>query len=148
MMTYTDAEYQLHLSGDGWSRGETDHLMNLAKRFDLRFVVMQDRWNRDKFQERTVEDIKERYYNIANTLLKVLQFYYFIPARSCYIILSVLVAALMLLLILSRMMIGVYLLYRSIGFITSVINDISDASRFRIYVPEDDLLVSENQAHM
>ena len=70
-MVYTDAEYQLHLSGSGWSRSETDHLMSLAKQFDLRYVVMHDRWNRDKFAERSVEDIKERYYNIANTLLKV-----------------------------------------------------------------------------
>lgn len=68
---YTDAEYQLHLSGDGWTRAETDHMMVLAKRFDLRFAVMYDRWNRDKYQERSVEDIKERYYNIANILLKV-----------------------------------------------------------------------------
>lgn len=70
-MVYTDAEYQLHLSGDGWTRAETDHMMVLAKRFDLRFAVMYDRWNRDKYQERSVEDIKERYYNIANILLKV-----------------------------------------------------------------------------
>ena len=70
-MMYTDAEYQLHLSCDGWSRSETDHMMELAKRFDLRYVVMHDRWNTDKFSKRSVEDIKERYYNIANILLKV-----------------------------------------------------------------------------
>lgn len=72
-MTYTDAEYQQHLSGEDWTRAETDHLMELAKRFNLRFIVMHDRWNRDKFSKRSVEDIKERYYNIANTLLKVSQ---------------------------------------------------------------------------
>ncbi|KAF6019180.1 DMAP1 [Bugula neritina] len=71
VMMYTDAEYQLHLSGDGWSRSETDHLMDLAKRFDMRYIVMHDRWNTDKFAKRSVEDIKDRYYNIANTLLKV-----------------------------------------------------------------------------
>lgn len=70
-MTYTDAEYQQHLSGDNWSRSETDHLMELAKRFDMRFVVMHDRWNRDKFPKRSVEDLKERYYNISNTLVRV-----------------------------------------------------------------------------
>lgn len=45
--------------------------MDLAKRFDLRFVVMNDRWNRDKFSNRSIEDLKERYYNIANALQKV-----------------------------------------------------------------------------
>lgn len=70
-MTYTDAEYQQHLSGDNWARGETDHLMELAKRFNFRFIVMHDRWNRDRFSKRTIEDMKERYYNIASTLLKV-----------------------------------------------------------------------------
>ncbi|XP_067934765.1 DNA methyltransferase 1-associated protein 1-like [Watersipora subatra] len=71
VMEYTDNEYQLQLSCDGWSRAETDHLMELAKRFDLRYIVMHDRWNTDLFPKRSVEDIKERYYNIANTLLKI-----------------------------------------------------------------------------
>lgn len=70
-MTYTDAEYQQHLSDDNWTRSETDHMMELAKRFDMRFVVMHDRWNRDRFPKRSVEDLKERYYNISNTLIRV-----------------------------------------------------------------------------
>ena len=42
--TYTELEYQHHLATPGWTRQETDHLMDLAQRFDTRFVVMHDRY--------------------------------------------------------------------------------------------------------
>ena len=29
-------------------------------RFDLRFIIMADRWDRETFSERSVEDLKER----------------------------------------------------------------------------------------
>lgn len=45
--------------------------MDLAKRFDLRFVVMADRWNREVFSNRTVEDLKERYYKVCGALAKL-----------------------------------------------------------------------------
>jgi len=69
--TYTEVEYQHHLVSAGWTREETDHLMDLAQRFDLRFIVMQDRWDRNTFPERSVEDLKERYYTILEKLERV-----------------------------------------------------------------------------
>ncbi|KAK6179185.1 hypothetical protein SNE40_011603 [Patella caerulea] len=69
--TYTDLEYQQHLHDDNWTRLETDTLFDLCKRFDLRFIVIQDKWDREKYKERSVEDLKERYYNVCNTLKKV-----------------------------------------------------------------------------
>ena len=69
--TYTEVEYQLHLVSAGWTREETDHLMDLAQRFDLRFIVMQDRWDRNTFTERSAEDLKERYYSILEKLERV-----------------------------------------------------------------------------
>lgn len=69
--TYTEAEYQHHLVSAGWSREETDHLMDLAQRFDLRFIIMHDRWDRNCYCERSVEDLKERYYAIAEKLERV-----------------------------------------------------------------------------
>ena len=45
--------------------------MDLAQRFDLRFIVMQDRWDRNTFSERSVEDLKERYYSILDKLERV-----------------------------------------------------------------------------
>merc|ERR1719351_734258 len=45
--------------------------MDLAQRFDLRFIVMADRWDTNTFTSRTVEDLKERYYNIVDKLERV-----------------------------------------------------------------------------
>jgi DNA methyltransferase 1-associated protein 1 len=69
--TYTDTEYLQHLHNDSWSRQETDHLFDLCRRFDLRFIVIRDRWDRSRFPDRSVEDLKERYYDICAILNKV-----------------------------------------------------------------------------
>lgn len=69
--TYTELEYQHHLATPGWTRQETDHLMDLAQRFDTRFIVMHDRWDRNNYCDRSVEDLKERYYNIVEKLERV-----------------------------------------------------------------------------
>ncbi|XP_063408622.1 DNA methyltransferase 1-associated protein 1-like [Mytilus trossulus] len=69
--TYSDLEYQQHLHDDNWTRQETDHLFDLCKKFDLRFVIMHDRWDREKYSNRSVEDMKERYYGICGILTKV-----------------------------------------------------------------------------
>ena len=69
--SYTDADYSAHLQVEGWTKAETDHLFELCKRFDLRFMIIQDRWDKIKFTtQRSVEDLKERYYNAVNTLTK------------------------------------------------------------------------------
>lgn len=70
---FSDMEYQQHLNDDNWTRAETDHLFDLAKRFDLRFIVIKDRWDDERFPNRSVEDLKERYYSISNNLAKVLK---------------------------------------------------------------------------
>ena len=38
---YTDEEYAQHLVDSSWPRDDTDEMMILAKRFDLRFVDFQ-----------------------------------------------------------------------------------------------------------
>ncbi|XP_024943505.1 DNA methyltransferase 1-associated protein 1 isoform X2 [Cephus cinctus] len=68
--TYTNAEYVQHLVTNGWTRSETDHLFDLCKRFDLRFIIIKDRWDRTKFSDRSVEDLKERYYQVCAALTK------------------------------------------------------------------------------
>ena len=37
-----------------WSKEETDHLMDLAKTFDCRFIVIHDRFGNDKFQVKKI----------------------------------------------------------------------------------------------
>ncbi|XP_030764653.1 DNA methyltransferase 1-associated protein 1 [Sitophilus oryzae] len=69
--TYTDVEYQQHLTSDTWTKEETDHLMDLAQQFDLRFIIIADRYDTQKFSKRSVEDLKERYYKINGILAKL-----------------------------------------------------------------------------
>ncbi|XP_004926554.1 DNA methyltransferase 1-associated protein 1 [Bombyx mandarina] len=69
--SYSESEYNQYLKSEDWSQAETDHLMDLCQRFDLRFIVIHDRWDRAAFRDRSVEDLKERYYNICSILSKV-----------------------------------------------------------------------------
>ncbi|XP_066996628.2 DNA methyltransferase 1-associated protein 1 isoform X2 [Anabrus simplex] len=69
--TYNDVTYSQHLQCGSWSKDETDHLFDLCRRFDTRFIIIHDRWDRSRFMERSVEDLKERYYDVYNTLAKV-----------------------------------------------------------------------------
>ncbi|XP_003425537.1 DNA methyltransferase 1-associated protein 1 [Nasonia vitripennis] len=71
--TYTNTEYTQHLVTSGWTRAETDHLFDLCRRFDLRFIVIHDRWDHKKYPARTVEDLKNRYYQVCAALSKAKQ---------------------------------------------------------------------------
>ncbi|XP_035699904.1 DNA methyltransferase 1-associated protein 1-like [Branchiostoma floridae] len=68
---YSEQEYQLHLHEEGWTRPETDHLFGLCRKFDLRWFVIHDRYDHDQFKKRSIEDLKERYYNICSKLTKI-----------------------------------------------------------------------------
>lgn len=69
---YTLNEYNTHLRmNTKWNKAQTDHLYELAQHFDTRFVIMADRWDRDKFGIKTVEDLKERYYEVTGILQKL-----------------------------------------------------------------------------
>jgi DNA methyltransferase 1-associated protein 1 len=47
---YSEQEYQLYLHDDAWTKAETDHLFDLSRRFDLRFVVIHDRYDHQQFK--------------------------------------------------------------------------------------------------
>jgi hypothetical protein len=47
-LKYNDEEYESLLQFDAeWSKAETDYLFDLLARFDLRFMVVHDRWQYD-----------------------------------------------------------------------------------------------------
>ncbi|GAA6062086.1 hypothetical protein JCM10212_006509 [Sporobolomyces blumeae] len=66
VFSYTDDEYDKWLKADGWSKDETDHLFDLAAEYDLRFIVMADRWQ--LASDRSVDALKDRYYSICRML--------------------------------------------------------------------------------
>jgi DNA methyltransferase 1-associated protein 1 len=53
---------------DDWSREETDYLFDLLRKYDLRFLVVADRWEYPS--QRTVEDLKHRYYSVCRKLIR------------------------------------------------------------------------------
>lgn len=102
MVRYSDKEYKEAIEysdlGNGdWSKRETDHLWRLLERYNLRFIVVADRFEelsdeeekkevkkRDlkakeksklkngikKYSERTVDEIKDRYYSVSKAILE------------------------------------------------------------------------------
>jgi len=69
LIMYNDEEYASLIAplDPNWNRVETDHLMELCKRFDLRFPQMQDRW---EYEARNVEELKQRYFAVSKKLLE------------------------------------------------------------------------------
>jgi hypothetical protein len=66
--SYTDNEYEQYLHDKEWTRPETDVLFDLCRRFELKFLIIHDRWNNVLYRDRSVEDLKERYYAICTAL--------------------------------------------------------------------------------
>ena len=81
---YTEEEYDAHLRSDGWTKEETDYLVNLVMDFDLRWIVIGDRYDyhphepdpegdamaiSTAVQPRTMEDMKARYYDVAANMM-------------------------------------------------------------------------------
>ena len=65
LLTYTAEEYEKYLQSETWTKEETDHLFDLCGRFDLRFPVIADRFEGEK----SLEDMKDRFYSVSKTLI-------------------------------------------------------------------------------
>ncbi|KAJ2161422.1 swr complex subunit [Coemansia sp. RSA 552] len=74
---YTDEEYEKCIEplDSEWTRVETDYLLHLCRRFDLRFMVIHDRYYSHVDCPgfgiglgRSLEDLKSRYYAICRAL--------------------------------------------------------------------------------
>lgn len=78
---YTEEQYELHLKSDEWDKPETEYLINLVFEYDLRWVLIADRYEYEppenppadedsmsvvvRPKNRTMEDMKARYYDVA-----------------------------------------------------------------------------------
>lgn len=65
VVRYTDEEYAKYLSDSNWTREETDQLFDLCEQFDLRFIIIADRFT----PSRSVEELKNRYYAAVRAIL-------------------------------------------------------------------------------
>ncbi|KAJ2452630.1 swr complex subunit [Coemansia sp. RSA 2336] len=74
---YTDEEYEKCIDplDSEWTRVETDYLLHMCRQFDLRFVVIHDRYylhpdcpTSGVKPGRSLEDLKDRYYAIGRAL--------------------------------------------------------------------------------
>ncbi|PLW05316.1 hypothetical protein PCASD_24541 [Puccinia coronata f. sp. avenae] len=67
--SYTTEEYYHLLRDDDWTKAETDYLFDLLNTYDLRFPVVHDRYEYVGSHERTLDDLKARYYSICQKLI-------------------------------------------------------------------------------
>ncbi|KAK1292185.1 hypothetical protein QJS10_CPB17g00974 [Acorus calamus] len=65
IVKYTDEEYEKYLTDPTWTKEETDQLFEMCQQFDLRFLLIADRFP----SSRTVEELKNRYYAVSRALL-------------------------------------------------------------------------------
>ena len=66
---YSDDEYDRYLQDPNWTKSDTDHLMRLCHKLDLRWPVIADRYAQTP--PRPIEQLQQRYYTVAHTLLVV-----------------------------------------------------------------------------
>ncbi|KIW31428.1 uncharacterized protein PV07_03078 [Cladophialophora immunda] len=90
---YTDEQYENMLKLEDWTRQETDYLMELCRDYDLRWIIIADRYNpedipapkpatqngeangselivKPHYPNRSMEALKQRYYAIAAKLME------------------------------------------------------------------------------
>lgn len=78
--TYNEEQYHAKLRSENWTKDETDYLMDLAYEYDLRWIIIADRYDYKPpepaqkgdavastipIKHRTMEDLKARYYQVA-----------------------------------------------------------------------------------
>ena len=83
---YTDEQYEVQLKSDHWSKEETDYLFELVQDFDLRWIVIADRYDYQPKEipsegdamavvptpiSRSMEAIKARYYEVASKIILI-----------------------------------------------------------------------------
>lgn len=81
---YNEEQYNAKLKSEDWTKDETDYLVDLAYEFDLRWLLIWDRYEYKPPQpaqagdamaitvppkHRTMEDLKSRYYQVAATAM-------------------------------------------------------------------------------
>lgn len=67
---YSQDEYTRLLEDKDWTKDETDYLFSLVKDYDARWYIVHDRYEYEEGPERSVEDLKDRYYSVCRKLVR------------------------------------------------------------------------------
>ena len=72
IVEFTKEEYDKLIKPNdrNWNYEQTMYLWDLIKQYQLKFVVIFDRFDEQTYGERTVESLKDRYYSVARTILE------------------------------------------------------------------------------
>ena len=72
IVEFTKDEYDKLIKPNdrNWNYEQTMYLWDLLKQYELKFVVVYDRFDEETYGERTVESLKDRYYSVARTILE------------------------------------------------------------------------------
>ena len=72
VIKYSDKEYEdlLNELNPSWTKEETDLLWQLCEEYELRFVVIADRFSAHTEYKRSTEELKDRYFSIVKCLLE------------------------------------------------------------------------------
>lgn len=68
--TYSQDEYTRLLEDSEWSKEETDYLFDVVREYDLRWFIIHDRYNFPGGPERSMEDLKDRYFSVCRKLVR------------------------------------------------------------------------------
>ncbi|KAL4482206.1 hypothetical protein ABPG72_017987 [Tetrahymena utriculariae] len=71
LVDFNEEQYNEYLKelDPSWDYEETKYLWDLCQRFDLRFIIIADRYDEKKC--RSIEDIKQRFYSVTRRLLEI-----------------------------------------------------------------------------
>ena len=72
IVEFTKDEYDKLIKPNdrNWNYEQTMYLWDLLKQYELKFVVVYDRFDEETYGERTVESLKDRYYSVARIILE------------------------------------------------------------------------------
>ncbi|KAI3621491.1 swr1-complex protein 4 [Moniliophthora roreri] len=68
--TWSQDEYSRYLEDTDWTKEETEYLFNLVRDYDLRWYVIHDRYVSPTGRERSIEDLKDRYFSVCRKLVR------------------------------------------------------------------------------
>ena len=68
---YDDETYEKHLASSDWTKEETDHLMHVYRECHGKWPVVADNYSFTDTSNRTMEDLKSRFYSVSASVLQL-----------------------------------------------------------------------------